>query len=193
MIIVMIAFYGCDNGSDFYDREIVVSEDCTIGDLVGLEFDSDSLRCGRKSNVYFGLGEIDESMLFSPLGFYLFHDSASISTLDSIWILETDPVKISTCEKLNIGQMSLSGAFCLHKFDNTVKRESVNYYFNSENNDRGYYFIYSKHAAYKAFCNVEAIDCYLRYSCVVQYNGTYDFSKIPNADDAERKLIGCVL
>ena len=193
MIIVMIAFYGCDNGSNFYDREIVVSEDCTIGDLVGLEFDSDSVRCGRKSDVYFGLGEIDESMLFSPLGFYLFHDSGSISTLDSIWILETDPVKISTCEKLNIGQMSLSGAFCLHKFDNTVKRESVNYYFNSENNDRGYYFIYSKHAAYKAFCNVEAIDCYLRYSCVVQYNGTYDFSKIPNADDAEIKLIGCAL
>ena len=35
MIIVMIAFYGCDNGSNFYDREIVVSEDCTIGDRVG--------------------------------------------------------------------------------------------------------------------------------------------------------------
>ena len=170
MIIVMIAFYGCDNGSNFYDREIVVSEDCTIGDRVGVEFDSDSVRCGA---------------------FYVFSDSGAKNTRDSVWILETDPVKISICEKLNIGQMSLSGAFCLHKFDNTVKRESVNYYFNSENNDRGYYFIYTKHAAYKAFCNVEAIDCYLRYSCVVQYSGTYDFSKIPNADDAERKLIGC--
>ena len=187
----MIAFYGCDNGSNFYDREIVVSEDCTFSG--NMSFDADSIHCGRKSNVYFGLDEIDETIQFSPLGFYLFHDSASISTLDSIWILETDPVKISTCEKLNIGQMSLSGAFCLHKFDNTVKRESVNYYFNPENNDRGYYFIYSKHAAYKAFCNVEAIDCYLRYSCVAQYGGTYDFSKIPNVDDAEKILIGCPL
>ena len=189
---VTIAVCACYDSYNPYDNEVVISKDCTTGsEKAGFKFDSDSVRCGRKSDVYFGLGEIDESMLFSPLGFYLFHDSGSISTLDSIWILETDPVKISICEKLNIGQMSLSGAFCLHKFDNTVKRESVNYYFNSEDNDRGYYFIYSKHAAYKAFCNVEAIDCYLRYSCVVQYSGTYDFSKIPNADDAERKLIGC--
>ena len=48
----MIAFYGCDNGSNFYDREIVVSEDCTIGDRVGVEFDSDSVRCGMSGNIY---------------------------------------------------------------------------------------------------------------------------------------------
>ena len=189
MIIVMIAFYGCDNGSNFYDREIVVSEDCTIGDRVGVEFDSDSVRCGMSGNIYFGIGRKDESD-FSPFAFYVFSDSGAKNTRDSVWILETDPVKISICEKLNIGQMSLSGAFCLHKFDNTVKRESVNYYL--KNGKYEYYFIYSKYDSYKAFCNISSKDCELLYSCVVLYDGLYNFSKVPYADNAKRKNIGCV-
>ena len=89
--------------------------------------------------------------------------------------------------------MGLSGVFCLHRLDSDIGRDTVNYFFNPEKNDCSPYFIYSKHNAYKAFCNVDAHDCVLRYSCVVQYNGTYNFSKIPDADDAEWKLIGCAL
>ena len=161
---VTIAVCACYDSYNSYDNEVVVSKDCTTGsEKAGFKFDSDSIRCGRKSNVYFGLGEIDETMQFSPLGFYLFHDSGSTSTLDSIWILETDPVKISTCEKLNISQMSSSGAFCLHKFDNTVKRESVNYYFNSESNDYERYFVYSKYGAYKALFNTTELMISLKF------------------------------
>ena len=61
MITVLTAFYGCDNRSNIDNLEIVVSEDCTIGDRVGIEFDSDSIRCGMNGNIYFGIGRIDEN------------------------------------------------------------------------------------------------------------------------------------
>lgn len=127
MIIVMIAFYGCDNGSNFYDREIVVSEDCTIGDRVGVEFDSDSVRCGMSGNIYFGIGRKDESD-FSPFAFYVFSDSGAKNTRDSVWILETDSDRYSSCEKKEISSKNFQGTFCLKKFYDSTTREMVNYY-----------------------------------------------------------------
>ena len=175
MIIVMIAFYGCDNGSNFYDREIVVSEDCTIGDRVGVEFDSDSVRCG------------------SPFAFYVFSDSGAKNTRDSVWILETDSDRYSSCEKKEISSKNFQGSFCLKKFYDSTTREMVNYYDVLEKNGKyEYYFIYSKYDSYKAFCNISSKDCELLYSCVVLYDGLYNFSKVPDADNAKRKNIGCV-
>ncbi len=190
-IFLSLAILGCDDGENLYDNEVVVSKNCTSGGKTGFEFDSDSVRCGLKGDIYFGLDEIYDTMPFSPLGFYLFHDSSVRYSLDSVWILESDSAKISTCEKLNIPQNSLSGVFCLHRFNDAAGRDKVSKFFNPEKNDWGRYFIYSKHGAYKAFCNVDVVGCYLRYSCVVQYNGTYNFSKIPDADDAKKKQIGC--
>ena len=193
-IFLSLTILGCDDGENLYDNEVVVSKDCTGGDkLTGIEFDSDSVRCGRKGNVYFGLDEIYDTIQFSPLGFYLFHDSSVRNTLDSVWILETDSAKISTCEKKELSKIDLQGTFCLHKFDDSVGRDTVNYAGSFMKRGWNAYFIYSKHGLYKTLCNVRASACYLYYSCVVQYGETYSFSKVPNADDAERKDIGCVL
>ena len=92
----------------------------------------------------------------------------------------------------NIPQNSLSGVFCLHRFNDAAGRDAVNYFYNPEKNDWSHYFIFNKYGLYKAFCNAKSSACYLYYSCVVQYNGTYNFSKIPDANDAEQKDIGCV-
>jgi hypothetical protein len=67
----------------------------------------------------------------------------------------------------------------------------MNYAYNLEKHDWDSFFIYSKYGSYKTLCNVIAYDCVLLYSCVVQYNGSYNFSKVPDADDAEQKQIGC--
>lgn len=163
--------------------EFVISRDCTSGDeSSGIEFAEDSVRCGKKGNIYFGLGQIETDML-PHFDYYLFSDSGAKTTKDSLWILETDSTKYLDCEKLEISNMNLMGTFCLKKFDGNVKRERA-----SKN-----YFIYSKYGSYKAFCDVDAYDCVLRYSCVIQYNGTFNFSKIPDADDAERIQIGCII
>ena len=146
------------------------------------EFAEDSVRCGKKGNIYFGLGQIETDML-PHFDYYLFSDSGAKTTKDSLWILETDSTKYLDCEKLEISNMNLMGTFCLKKFDGNVKRERA-----SKN-----YFIYSKYGSYKAFCDVDAYDCVLRYSCVIQYNGTFNFSKIPDADAAERIQIGCII
>ncbi len=193
IVITAAVFWGCEDGAEFYNNEVVVSKDCTDGDETGMEFDSDSVRCGEKGHIYFGLGKVDEKNDFSPFKFYLFHDNEATKSLDSIWILETDSVKISTCEKLKYSQKKLPGVFCLHKIDNAVRRETVNLFFNPEKNDCNYYFIYSKHDAYKAFCNVDVSGCLLRYSCVVQYDEIYNFSKIPDANDVDWKIMGCLL
>lgn len=163
--------------------EVIASEDCTSGDeSSGIEFAEDSVRCGKKGNIYFGLGQIETDML-PHFDYYLFSDSGAKTTKDSLWILEKDSTIYLGCEKLDISNMNLMGTFCLKKFDGNVKRERA-----SKN-----YFIYSKYGSYKAFCDVDAYDCVLRYSCVIQYNGTYNFSKIPDADDAERIQIGCII
>lgn len=190
-VFALFAFWGCDDGDSLYDNEIVVSRDCTYGGETGVEFDSDSVRCGEKGNIYFGLGRVYETVPFSALGFYLFHDSSAKNSLDSVWILETDSVKISTCEKKELPSISLSGTFCLHKFDNGVGRDTMNYAYNLEKYDWDSFFIYSKYGSYKTLCNVAAYDCVLLYSCVVQYDGSYNFSKVPDADNVEQKQIGC--
>lgn len=164
--------------------EFVISRDCTSGDeSSGIEFAEDSVRCGKKGNIYFGLGQIETDML-PHFDYYLFSDSGAKTTKDSLWILETDSTKYLDCEKLEISNMKLKGTFCLKRFDGSVKRERA------PNN----YFIYSKYGSYKAFCNVDAYDCFLRYFCVVQYNGAYIFSKIPDADGVKRNGIGgCII
>ena len=192
-VFALFALWGCDDGVDLYDNEIVVSRDCTNGSETGVEFDSDSVRCGRNGSAYFGLGPIYDTMSFSPLGFYLFHDSSILNSLDSVWILETDSVKISSCEKLEIPHADILGEFCLKKFENNNGRETVPGYVDLEKKiDYGSFFVYSKYGSYKALCNVGAYDCDLHYSCVIQYNGTYNFSKIPDADDVEEKQRGCL-
>jgi hypothetical protein len=191
-VFLSLAILGCDDGENLYDNEVVVNKDCTGGTkLTGIEFDSDSVRCGLKGNIYFGLDEIYDTMPFSPLGFYLFHDSSVRYSLDSVWILETDSAKIATCEKKKLPNIGLSGTFCLHKFDGGDGRDTVNYAGSFMKRSWNTYFIYSKYDFYKTLCNVIAYDCILLYSCVVQYNGTYNFSKVPDADDAEQKQIGC--
>ncbi|WP_173467380.1 hypothetical protein [Fibrobacter succinogenes] len=174
--------------------EFIMNRDCSSGtEIAGIEFDSDSVRCGEKGPIHFGLDPIDNSKVFSPLGFYLFYDSDAYTTKDSLWILETDPIKYAGCEKLEISDTNLPGAFCLKKFDVSVKREPVSNYVDYENRiNYGKYFVYSKPNSYKTFCNVVSIDCYLFCSCVVLYDGTFNFSRVPSADNVERKKIGCV-
>ena len=132
IVITAAFFWSCDDEAEFYNNEAVVSEDCTNGEETGMKFDSDSVRCGEKGHIYFGLGKVDEKNDFSQLNFYLFHDREATKSLDSIWILETDSVKISTCEKLKYSQKNLSGVFCLRKVDNAARRETVNLFFNPE-------------------------------------------------------------
>lgn len=192
IVLISLAILGCDDGDNLYDNEIVVSEDCTIGDRVGVEFDSDSVRCGINGYIYFGIDRIDENS-FSPFASYVFSDSGAKNTKDSVWMLETDPDRYALCEKMELFNKQLHGFFCLKTFDDSTTREIVNYYDVPGQNDKhGYYFIYSKYGSYKAFCNVASKDCELLYSCVVQYDGTYNFSKVPNVDNVKRKNIGCV-
>lgn len=191
-VILTFAIWGCDDGDNLYDNEIVVSRDCTYEGETGVEFDSDSVRCGEKGNIYFGLGRVYETVPFSALGFYLFHDSSAKNSLDSVWILETDSVKISTCEKKELPNLGLSGTFCLQKFDDGIGRDTVNCAYGLMKHSCNAYFIYSKHGFYKTLCNVHVYDCYLYYSCVVQYNDSYNFSKVPNADDVKEKQIECL-
>ncbi len=192
MITVLTAFYGCDNRSNIDNLEIVVSEDCTIGDRVGIEFDSDSIRCGMNGNIYFGIGRIDEND-FSPFAFYIFSDSGAKNTKDSVWILETNLDRYSLCEKMELSNKNLQGFFCLKNFHDSTTREIVYHYDMQEKNGKHeYYFIYSKYNSYKAFCNIASKNCELLYSCIVQYDGTYNFSEVPNVEYAKRKNIGCV-
>ncbi len=191
-VLLSIVFWGCDDGDNLYDKEIVVNEDCTIGDRVGLEFDSDSVRCGMNGSIYFGIDRIDENS-FSPFAFYVFSGSGVKNTKDSVWMLETNPDRYSSCEKKELFKEEMQGAFCLKTFYDSSTREIVNYHDVTEKNNKcGYYFIYSKYGSYKAFCNVTSKDCELLYSCVIQYDGTYNFSMIPNVDNVKRKNIGCV-
>jgi hypothetical protein len=165
--------------------EFVISRDCTSGDeSSGIEFAEDSVRCGKKGNIYFGLGQIETDML-PHFDYYLFSDSGAKTTKDCLWILETDSTKYLDCEKLETANTNLSGVFCLKKFDGIVGRERAT---------RHTFFVYKKHNSYSAFCNAEAIDCFLYYSCVVRDDGMYDFIKIPSADDVKRNEIGgCII
>ena len=80
--LALLVFCGCDDGANFYDGEIVVNKDCTTGsEFAGVEFDSDSIRCGRKSNVYFGL-DGDETTIRS---LFLFYDSDAQMILFGFW------------------------------------------------------------------------------------------------------------
>ncbi len=216
MVLLSLAIWGCDDSSskplEFYSQklsssssddffiesssssvnepvktsEVLISEDCTSGDeIAGIEFDSDSVRCGRKGDFYLGLDLIDETNRLSPIGFYLFADIDAKTTKDSLWFFESDSVAISTCKKLNFPNMDKSGVFCLKKTDGIVGRERV-----AQNT----FFIYKKYKSYSAFCNAVSIDCFLYYSCVVRYDGIFDFSKIPDADDVKRNgILGCII
>lgn len=176
--------------------EIVVNNDCTTGsEITGIEFDSDSVRCGRKGHIYFGFDweKEDDKSPFSPITFYLLFDSSARVSNDSVWIFETDSVKYSTCEKLEIPHADLSGAFCLKNFEDEIGRESVPRYVDFEKKiDHGRYFVYSKYGFYKAFCNIDANSCNLLYSCVVRYDRSYNFSKVPSVDNVKRNGIQCV-
>ncbi len=175
-------------------NEIVISQDCTTGnEKTGIVFDVDSVRCGKNGNIYFGL-DWKEYANVSPLQFYLFSDSSATMTKDSLWILDTEFAMESNCEKLNIPNLNLSNAFCLQKFEERENKKLVLNYRNSENEKkRGVYFIYSKYGFYKAFCNVKSNACELLFSCVIQYDGTYNFSKEPSVVDVERKNVDCVI
>ena len=176
--------------------EIVVNNDCTTGsEIIGIEFDSDSVRCGRKGHIYFGFEweKEDDKSPFSQIIFYLLFDSSARVSNDSVWIFETDSAKYSTCEKLEIPHADLSGTFCLKNFEDENGRESVPRYVDFEKRiDYGRYFVYSKYGFYKAFCNVDANSCNLLYSCVVRYDRTYNFSKVPSVDNVKRNGLQCV-
>lgn len=186
VIWVLLVFCSCGDGSNFYDYEIVVNRDCTTGsENAGVEFDLDSIRCGRKSNIYFGL-DGDETTLKR---LFLFYDSDAQNSKDSLWILETDSAKLVDCKKLEHSNEMQSGLFCLKEFGNTANIEPVNYYLwegieGVEIWDVS--FVYSKYGSYKALCHVESGGCVLRYSCSVRYDGSYNFSKVPNLNDVER-------
>jgi hypothetical protein len=188
VILMAFAFWGCDDGSNLYDHEIVVNRDCTIGtENAGVEFDLDSVRCGRKSHAYFGL-DGDETVLKRLA---LFSDGNAINTKDSLWILATDSTDMSSCEKLEFPNENGLGTFCLKKFENTKSMDLTNShvdYFSYVTWD--VFFVYSKFGSYKALCRIESSNCVLLYSCSIQYDGSYYFSKVPNIDDVERNEIG---
>lgn len=189
-IWVSLVFCGCDDGSNVYDYEILVNRDCTTGDeFAGVEFDSDSIRCGIKSNIYFGL-EGNETTLRRLV---LFYGSDAQNTKDSLWILETDSVKLADCKKFEHSNEMLFGQFCLKEFGNTANMEPLSYYLWEGIEGAKIWdvsFVYSKSGSYKALCHVESAGCVLLYSCSVRYDGTYYFSNVPNINDVKRNEIG---
>ena len=139
-VFLSLAIWGCDDGDNLYGNEIIVSEDCTIGDRVGVEFDSDSVRCGMNGYIFFGIERIDKNS-FSPFASYVFSDSGAKNTKDSVWMLETDPDKYALCEKMELFNNKMQGVFCLKTFYDSTTREIVNYYDVAGQNDKhGYYF-----------------------------------------------------
>ena len=192
LLFLSVALWGCDDGTVSHGDEIVVSRDCSTGsEKAGFKFDSDSIRCGNSGDIFFGLGWAGERYV-SRIGLYWYSDSGAKNTKDSLWILETDSVKISTCEKLDYSHKGLAGVFCLHKFDDVVGRDSVDYSYNEKTKEWGTYFIYHKYGSYKAFCNALVDVCQLLYSCIVRYDESYLFSSIPNADNVNRIRINCI-
>ena len=130
----------------------------------------------------FYVNEFDGSIY---VDLYVYDDDEFTQETVDAYVEGLDPEKFSYDK--------MQGVFCLKTFYDSTTREIVNYYDVAGQNDKhGYYFIYSKHGSYKAFCNVASKDCELLYSCVVQYDGTYNFSKVPNVDNVKRKNIGCV-
>ena len=194
IVIFVLLLWGCYDVNNHYENEIVVSKDCTNGgEKTGIQFDSDSVRCGRNGDIHFALDFVRDE-LFSPIAFYLFSGSITNDFKDSVWVLEPDSVMESACEKLKVYNTNLPDGFCLKKIEGNVSRFPIPSYVDYEKEKNyGSYFIYSKYGHYKAFCNVDSGGCMLRYSCVIRYDETYNFSKLPNADDAEQNRIGCAL
>ena len=199
-VFLLLAIWGCDDDSDFYEHEFVVSEDCAKGDMDGgIEFDSHSVRCGRDEPVYFGIEwyyyteDYMRSDNSNPVDLYLYSSKDFRTSKDSVWILETDSAKISTCEKLNFSSKNLEGTFCLNKFENSTGRDYVSYYDDRDGSTRklAHYFIYSKFESYKAFCVIASHSCVLLYSCIIQDDGSYLFSREPTLENMDRKHLGC--
>lgn len=197
--LALFVFWGCDDGSDLYESEFVVSEDCANGNMNGgIEFDSRSVHCGTDQSIYFGIEwrfseNYERPENSNPVDLYLYSSNEGWASKDSVWILETDSAKISTCEKLDFSSKNLGGTFCLNKSDNSTVKDYISYYDDGNGSTRklAHYFIYSKFESYKAFCVVETHSCVLLYSCIVQDNGSYLFSKEPTLDNADRGNLGC--
>lgn len=200
-----IALGGCDDGTDFC--EVIVNDDCSNGwtdSRIG--FDSESVHCGNDESIYFGMervNNIDDNPLFysnpslyekNPFELYLYFGENAVASKDSVWILETDSTKVASCEKLDFSNKKLNGSFCLNKFESSTGRDYVNFYSDGSEKKENWkhYIIYSKYNSYKAFCIIESYKCALLYSCVIQYDGTYNFSRIPTLDAVKRKNIWCI-
>lgn len=198
-VLVLLALCGCDDGNGSDGNEIVLSEDCSDGSMdVGIEFDSDAVRCGVRGKVYFGIEWMNELEFshhyINPVDLYLYSSQDAVNTRDSVWILETDPVKMSACEKLDIYKGNLSGTFCLINFEISKGRNYVSYYNDGAQKESVFphYIVYSKYGSYNAFCAVESYKCVLIYSCTLQYDGTYHFSRVPTLDQVKRKNLWCI-
>ena len=188
VLFAMLFFYGCNDVHNPYEHEIIVNRDCSMEAEFG--FDSDSIRCGKYGNIYFGVARLNDND-FSRFDLFLFSDSSAKDTKDSIWLLEMDPDEYSVCENIKLDNLNFPGVFCLKNIE-VANREFVSDYTDLENNIYGRYFIYSKHGSYKAFCNIISMNCNLTFSCMVQYEGTYVFSRVPNAKEVKQNfMVGC--
>ena len=190
--LTMLAFCACDDTYNPYEQEIAINEDCTVGG--NMSFDPDSIRCGWSESTRLRVVLKDDyafNRWYDQYDLYLFSDSRDEFSKDSIWFFEEDADKLSTCEMKKMVNVDFPGTFCLKGFDKIGERELVSNYVDLKK----IYFVYSKHGVYNAFCNVYFDLCFLRYSCVVQYDGTYNFSKVPDAekDVKQKDLVGCIL
>ena len=190
-ILILFVIYACNEAYDPYESEVAISKDCTFGRM---SFDADSIRCGWSENAYISV-ILKDDYRFSPYDqydLYLFSDSSAKSSKDSIWFFEKNADKLPTCEKNKMVNVDVPGFFCLKNFDRTGERVLISNYADF---DKNLYFVYNKHGAYNAFCNVVSDLCFLLYSCVVQYDGTYNFSKVPDAkkDVNQNTMVGCII
>ncbi|MBR6942878.1 hypothetical protein [Fibrobacter succinogenes] len=189
-IVIMLAafvFCACNDSYNPYEHEIVVNRDCSIN---GMSFDSDSVRCGKNGSIYFSIAPMDENNP-SPYDLFLYFDSTTENVRDSIWILEMNSDRYSVCENLKLDNLDFLGTFCL-KNNEIAGRKYIGNPVDFERNIDGEYFIYSKYGAYKAFCNIKSMNCNVTFSCMVQYDGTFNFSRVPNAEEVNLKFVtGC--
>jgi len=201
-MFLSLTILGCDDGENLYDNEVVVGMDCSDGDMnVGMSFDSNTVHCGKSGNLYFGIEWMDPNegvyhleRGMNPVDLYLYSNGDEDVVVDSVWTLETDSVKISTCEKLDFSNSGIKGTFCLNKFEKSLEKDYVSYYDEGDKSQIkfGHYVVYSKFNSYNALCVVESYKCVLLYSCLIRYDGTYNFSSIPSLDGVKRKNIWCI-
>lgn len=91
-------------------------------------------------------------------------------------------------DSLKLHPSSFPDMFNLKVLDESVKLESVWRYLDESTEGPKSYegvFVVDKKNSYTAFCNILQYGCEIDYSCVIQREGSLNFSKVPSVHEVD--------